>query len=245
MTWTKNEIIVMPLALIITIFLAIFICKITKNKDEKIKFIPLQIISITMVVLEIIKQILSFENGKYKTWSTPLHFCSMFMFIFVLASFSKGTLKKFGLALSNAFSAIFFALFYVSPSGIIGNACDNIFANFFTFHTFIYHHLIILFFLIMIISKLYIPQIKDFSYVSIGLTTYIAIALPMAHILNVNFCTILYSNIPIMENIRLSLGQIPYTLILSCLGYFGLNAIVGISLIVKKWAEHKYQLQII
>ncbi len=245
MIWTKNELIVMPIALVITVLLAIGICTLTKNKNEKIKYIPLQAISIIMLVLEVIKQILSFENGVYSTWSIPLHFCSMFMFIFTLASFTKGKIKDFALAVSNASSALFLALFYISPSGIIGSACDNIFANFFSFHTFFYHHLIILFLLVMVISKLYIPKVKDLSYVSIGLSTYIALALPLAHVLNVNFCNILYSNIPIMENIRLSFGQLPYTIFFILLGYIALNSIVLLALLTKKQIQTRKEFKII
>ena len=48
-----------------------------KNKREEIRLIPIHIITITLVVLEIIKQILAIQQG-YTTDKLPFYFCSFF-----------------------------------------------------------------------------------------------------------------------------------------------------------------------
>ena len=60
-----------------------------------------------------------------------------------------------------------------------------------------------------------------YIHVIIGLTCYLIVAVPTAHLLEVNFCNILTSNIPLMENIRVQFGQVIYTIVLYLVGIIG------------------------
>ena len=230
--WTEPEKTVLPWALIFIVIVSIVVCVLTAKKDNKIKRIPLMIISVIILGLEITKQIINIING-YSLWSIPLHFCSLFLYLFPLASFFSDKLGNFGKTMSFVCGTLFLVLFYFNPSSIIGNSCANVFASFSSFHTFIYHHFIILFLLILLGSKLYLPSKYDFLHVFIGITLYALIAVPLAHILNVNFCSLLTNVIPFMEELRLATGQVVYTTVMYLVGVGGGFVAVGIANLIK------------
>lgn len=229
--WTKADLIVLPIALVLIVLLSILICFLTRNKSKLVKQIPLMTISVALLILEIVKQAIYIQRG-YDLWAIPLHFCSLFLYFFPLASFFFGKVGDFGKTMSFVCGALFLALFYINPDSVIGNACANIFSSFLTFHTFIYHHFIILFFLIMLISKLYQPSKLDFLFAFLGVTLYAVFAIPVAHVLDVNFCSILTSVIPFMEELRLTAGQVFYTIILYLFGVCGGLFAVGLANLV-------------
>ena len=148
-SWSSSQIVVLPLVLIIVIALAVIISYLTRNKSELIKRIPLIVIASVMLILEVVKQIYNMVIG-YNLWTLPFHFCSLFLYFYPLASFFKGKTAEFGKTMSYVCGTLFLLLFYIDPTSIIGNSCDEIFATFSSFHTFTYHHLIILFYLQMV-----------------------------------------------------------------------------------------------
>lgn len=230
-SWSSSQIVVLPFALIVVIALSVIISYLTHGKSELVRKIPLILVASVMLILEVIKQIYNIVIG-YDLWTLPFHFCSMFLYFCPLASFFTGRAADFGRTVAFVCGTLFLLLFYINPTSIIGVACDNIFASFSTFHTFIYHHLIILFYLIMLISKLYQPTKWSFLYGALGIAIYGVVAIPLAHITNVNFCSLLYNSVPILENIRLSFGQVVYTFVMVILGFSGAELSVGASYLV-------------
>ena len=148
----------LPIMLVIIIVVCLCLGLILKNKPEKIKRIPLIIIAIILLILEVVKQLYNAFNGSYSTWIIPLHFCSMFVFLIPLAEFFNGKIRDMSQALAFTCSFMFVALFYFQPSGVLGNATSNVFGSFNSFHTFVYHHLIILYFGLTISLNLYKPK---------------------------------------------------------------------------------------
>lgn len=209
LNYTKAELIVLPVALIVIVAITVGLYFLLKNKSENIRRIPLIVIAATILVLEVVKQIINICEG-YSLWAIPLHFCSLFLFFFAFASFFKGKFAEFGKTMSFVCGTLFLLLFYINPTSIIGDSCKNIFASFSSFHTFIYHHFIILFYFIMLSLGLYQPTKMSLLHPIIGICGYAAIAIPMAYALNVNFCNILTSNIPFMETFRVACGQVAY-----------------------------------
>ena len=67
----------------------------------------------------------------------------------------------------------------------------------------------------------------------IGITLYALIAVPLAHILNVNFCSLLTNVIPFMEELRLATGQVVYTIVMYLVGVGGGFVAVGIANLIK------------
>lgn len=219
--WTKDEALIVPIGLVIIIFLSVIINFCLRNKSEKIKRIPLLIITIIVLILEIIKQVYSLIKG-YDLWKLPLHFCSIFLFVFSFASFGKGPLRKIGdvISLSGGFAVLI--AFLISPRNIIGNACENVFANFDQFHTFTYHFLVFFYFFILISSNLVKAKFSDIKYIITTVLGYAIIAIVAGYSLNINYCSVLQNNYSFLESIRLSCGPRIYLL---CLIVFGIVAL--------------------
>ena len=220
--WSKAEATVLPIALLITLVLALAVTFLTRKKSETLKKIPLMIIITAMIGMEIAKQIYYVKAG-YDTWAIPLHFCSLFMYVYFGCAFFKGKIGNVFKCLSLCMSLLFIVIFYCYPSSVIGESTSNIFKDFLSAHTFIYHHLIFLFFFILLFSNIYKKSKFDYLYACIAIIVYAAVAVPIAHTLDTNFCFILYNEIPILESIRQSYGQIFYTIILMLLGIIGLE----------------------
>lgn len=238
MIWTKNEYIVLPITFLIIVILSLLILFFLKNKSEKIKLIPLKIITITMLVLECIKQVKNIREG-YSLWTIPLHFCSLFLYFYPLAVFAKGKVQEFGKTMSLVSSLLMTVMFYLNPSSIIGDSSSNIFASFANIHTFIYHHLVILFLLTSLLLNVYKYNKRNYLYTVIGFVLYAVIAIPAAHALQVNFCNILVSNIPFMETFRLNVGQLLYTIVLFMFGISSGLVVVLLQFLLSKLKRRK------
>ena len=221
MGWSKSDAIVLPLTLLAIVGATIFLWFLLYQKEDKLKKIPLIIITLTMLILEVIKQIKAIVEG-YDFWTIPLHFCSLFLYFFPIAVFAKGKFQEFGKAMSLVCSAWLFCLFYFNPDSIISTrTTDNVFSSFSTFHTFFYHHLAIAFLFISVALGFYKINYKSLIYVLIGFTLYMAVVVPVTHLTQTNFCNMLFSNIPFMENLRQSVGQIIYTIVMYLIGVAG------------------------
>lgn len=212
MNWTESQQQIFPIALLSILIIAITLGYLLKNKSDKIKNLPFLLITIVLIIFEIIKQIKSIYTG-YTFWSLPLHYCSMFLFWFSLASFTKGNLIKVGHGITFLTGIGFFIAFLLNPSPIIGSATDNLmlsFSNFGNLHTFYYHFAIILFLALQITLKTYKPLLKDFKLTVIPFAIWMVIATICANLLNTNYTNLLTSNITFMENLRISYGYIFY-----------------------------------
>lgn len=237
--WTKSELIVLPIALLIMVAISCFLGYLLQDKDEKIKNIPFQVIASVLLALEVIKQVLHLVNHTYTTWQIPLHFCSTFLIWLPLAAFAKGKTQRVGKIMSFCCGCLLLVSFYVSPRGIIGNSCSNLFEDFDTFHTFTYHHLVLLYLFLMFALHIYIPRKDDLKYYIVAYACYAITATIFGHLLNTNYCNILYSTIPILESVRLKAGQLVYTLLLAFLGLAGGLAFDYVYLVLCNKIERK------
>ncbi|MBE7073930.1 MAG: hypothetical protein E7379_02440 [Clostridiales bacterium] len=239
MAYSQDDVLVLSISAGIIVFLSVFAGIFMRNKSERIKQIPSLIITIILLALELAKQMLSIFEG-YNLWNIPLHFCSTYFIWFSLANFSKG---KFAQGMKSvAFVASFYlvAMFYFNPQSIIGNATSDLLGSFYNFHTFAFHHLVILYFCLNVALLNFNFKFIHVLYWCISMLTYYGIAVLCAHLFEVNFMNILYSNIPFMENLRLTIGQVGYTIILGSLT-IGVGAVIILfaSLINKKLKEKK------
>ncbi|MEG1752171.1 MAG: YwaF family protein [Clostridia bacterium] len=209
-----SEKIVLPIALAIVFAITILLYFVLRNKSDRIKNIPLTLIASVLIVMEIIKQAFTFSNIPYDLWNMPFHFCSMFMLWFAIAQFCTGRAKQFGQSMSFVFGVWLLILFYFDPQSVIGPSCNNVFADYGSFHTFFYHHFVFLFLFLMIALKTYVPQKKDYFNVLIGYSTFFVCDLFFANALNINYTNLLYSDIGFMEQFRVNSGQISYLLLM-------------------------------
>ena len=224
--WTKDEMIVLPIMLVSILIISALLGYLLRNKSEKVRNIPLIVIASVILVLEVIKQIRAGVTGEYTTWTIPLHFCSFFMVWYPLAQFTKGKLKQVGMACSFSTSAMMFLLFYFNPSSIIGDSSGAVFESFSNFHTFTFHHLVLLYLFCFIALRVYKPQKSDFLWGSLAFLGWAILALSMAYALNTNYTNILHSNIPFMETLRLNCGQVLYTIVMFTFGLGAFNLIL-------------------
>lgn len=235
--WSKSDAIVLPLTLFSIILITVLLWFFLHKKDSRYKKIPLYVITATMLLLELIKQIRAIING-YDNWTIPLHFCSLFLYFFPLAVFTKGKVQEFGKTMSFVCSIWLFILFYFNPGSIIGSSTtQNVFQSFSSIHTFFYHHLAILFLFVSVSLGYYNFTYKNIIYVVIGFVLYAIFGVTMAHLTNTNFCNLLESNIPFMETFRQNVGQVLYTIVMfligvvggcvACLSFIGVNKLVA------------------
>lgn len=237
--WSQSDLIVLPISLGVIIVISILLGVLFKNKSAQARSIPLMVIAATILVLEAIKQVKGIAEG-YGFWTFPLHFCSLFLYFFPLACFAKGKVQNFGKTMSFVCSTLLFVMFYFNPGTIIGaETTANIFESFSSFHTFIYHHLAILFLPLSLALRFYNFDKKCYLHVLIGFTLYAVIMIPCAYLMDTNFCNILESNIPFMESLRLQVGQVAYTIIMYLISIIGGVAIVSIPLLINKLFKSK------
>ena len=215
--WSAKEKIILPIMIVVLLIFAIGICLLTRNKSEKIKRLPLFIITIIILALEVAKQIYNLCIG-YDLWAIPLHFCSLFMFFYSFSNFGKGKLRRFGDIMTVCCTFLVIVLFYLNPSNIIGESCENVFANFSNFHTFTYEHLLFLYYFIFLGSNLIVAKFSDLIYIIIGISSYAVVAITFAFSLNVNFCSILHNSFAPLEAIRTACGNIVYLICLFAVG---------------------------
>lgn len=211
--WSTEDKVVLPLTLLGIIVVTLIVWWLLRNKNEKIKIIPLIIIASIMLVLELCKQIISIREG-YDLWHIPLHFCSLFIYWFPLMVFTReGRLKNFGTTMAFACSVSLLACFYCDPSAIIGgDTTANIFKSFFSFNTYTYHHLVFLFLFIGLALDMFKLDKTCFKHVITGITIYGIVAISFAYALDTNYCNLLVSQIDFVEKWRLQCGQVLYTI---------------------------------
>lgn len=226
LNWSDGAKISLPITLLVIIVITILLTALLKNKSQKLKNLPFMVIAGIMLVMEVIKQVLTFMESPYSLWNIPLHFCSLFMLWFSIAAFAKGKWKELGFTLSVVSAYLFLVTFYISPHTIIGYSTDNIFANFSAFHTYSYHHFIILFTFLAIALKQFKPNYRQIKPTVLVYTIYFIVAVTMAHLLDTNYVSLLHNSIAPLQHINETKGIVLYSLTMYVIGTGG--AVLGI-----------------
>jgi hypothetical protein len=118
----------------------------------------------------------------------------------------------------------------VSPRGVLADACEDVFADYFTAHSFFYHHLVILYMMLAVAFKRFQPKKTDAWVWIICFACYFAVAATCAYTFDKNYFNILDGEafLP-LEILRLAAGQVVYNGFLAfSLLFFG-SAILWIS----------------
>ena len=229
--YTAAESYLMSRLFVILLAITIVLWLLLRKRSEAVKSIPFIVITLALIVGEVIKQVKCYRYG-YTYWDLPLHFCSTYFIWFTMAEISVGKLRK---TMQNiAFISTFYGVIgmYVSPSGIFGaGACENMFIDYFTAHSIIFHHLVALYLMLSIALHRFHPKKSDAVVWVICFTVYFAVAFYCSYVLETNFFNIRNSeSIPILETFRLQVGQVVYNAclwVVLCLG--------GIVLWISAW----------
>ena len=224
MLWTRLHAITILPVFVVFIALAIFLAKLLNGKSNKVRYIPFQIITAILLVLEALKQYSSIRTGDYDLYFLPFHFCSLFLFVLPLHSFFKGKGKKTidTITFACCSSMTFFML--VMPSIIYSDgAIAKMSSEFISFHTVVFHNLVCLYFILAVAMRMFELNPKsDIKVILIFMCSFQTICAILANSMKVNYHNLLRCNLAPVETIRQSLvdslgfgGQLIYIVILS------------------------------
>lgn len=222
------EWIVMPTMLVLIVFAGFLMRYLFRNKSDKIRNIPLTIIAVVLIALEIAKQIYLIATDTWTTWAIPMHFCSWFLIWFALAQFTRGKFNQLARGCSIASCIVMTVSFYASPKNIVGEACSNYFNNFTSFHTLTFHMLVVAYGIWSIILNVYRAEKRHIWQAVALFAAEFLLIIASAYIFDTNFTNVLTSSIPLLEQFRLTCGQVPYLLVMFTFGVLLLPGIVAI-----------------
>lgn len=207
--WSSAHVKTLLPALAVMLILSIILRILLRKKDLKIRMIPVQIIAVLLLLLEVGKQAVSFSRG-YDLYHIPLHFCSLLLFTLPAMAFYKGKYADRVCAVGTATCGAVFWLTAIYPCLIYsaGNI-EGFFTNFLDAHTVIFHNLAMLAFMLILFLDLHTPETKgEHKTIVLFLTIFCAIAAIVSQLLETNYAGFYHCNVPIVEDIRLSLQPI-------------------------------------
>jgi len=215
MEYSDSEKFIMPLMFLIMTAITVLLWLALRNKSKGVQSIPFVVITLLLIAGEVGKQIACIKQG-YEYWDIPLHFCSTYFIWFSLAEFSFGKMRKTMQTIAFTATVYLVVGLYYSPGGIFGDSCDYLFEDYLHTHTVLFHHLVILYFMLSIAFKRFQPNKKD-AWVWMGcFAAYFTVAAICAYRLETNFFNILDSElIPPLETFRLWAGQVVYNVLLA------------------------------
>lgn len=209
--WSPEHVKTLPPAVAVMIVIAVILRITIGKKDLKIRMIPFQIVATILFVLEIGKQVFSFRGG-YDLYHLPFHFCSLFIFMMPLMAFYKGKHKTAVTAITSSICMATTFLTLVYPCLIYGAGdITNFFGSYFSFHTVVFHNLVILGLILIVALDLHTPQPKEAKAIILFTVCFCVVSATMAQLLQTNFNNFYSCNIPPLETLRLSLqGTLGY-----------------------------------
>ena len=204
--WTREHAITLLPALGVMIVIALVLRHILSGKDDKVRMIPFHVISVIMVALEIFKQAESLRRG-YDLYHLPFHFCSLFVFVLPFMSLYRGKYAQTVRPIAASLCTSVFLMMIVYPNLIYSaRNIDTFFSDPFSFHTVLFHNLVVLAFLLfpaLDICKL--SKKKDRKALLIFTICFCVVSATMAQLLQTNYNNFYSCNIPPLEAIRLSM----------------------------------------
>ena len=201
--WTAEHAKTLLPALAVMILLGILLRLALGKKSRKVRMIPIQILTVVLLLLEVGKQTISLSRG-YDLYHLPFHFCSLFIFVMPVMAFYKGKHAQKVQAITAAICTSVFMLMMIYPS-LIYSAWDiaHFFEEYMAMHTVVFHNIVVLLFILLLSLDLYIPQRKSEQKALIGFTlVFCVISASMAHLLSTNYNNFYQCNVPILETLR-------------------------------------------
>lgn len=132
----------------------------TIRKPAEKPYRLIRIVSVLVLVLEVIKTMWGLSAGRYDEWYEylPIWFCSLFIPFSLLAGFGKGKVRELALRFMYYGGLIGGCTYLVFPTTSIGRYP---FWHFITFHSMLYHTLMIFMSVYVVRNKLLEPSKKD------------------------------------------------------------------------------------
>ena len=207
--WTLTHLYqILPTFLVFAV-LSFVAAKTLGRLDKKYRYIPLQVIAVSLLVLEVMKQINAARDGSYDLYALPFHYCSLFLYFLPIHAFYHGKHSHITDAISFGCLASMTLEMIIMPAVIYSDGnIKNFFGSFGDFHTVAFHNLVVLYLMLTVALRLYEFRTRhDMKVMSIGLGIYVAIATIMSYTLKVNFHNLYKCNIDFIENVRLAIVE--------------------------------------
>ncbi len=204
--WTLTHLYqILPTFLIFTV-IAIIAAKTLGKCERSVRYIPLKIITVIILLLEIAKQINAARGGGYDLYALPFHYCSLFLYLLPFHSFYHGKYSHFTDAAAFGCLASLTVDMLLMPAVIYSeNNVLNYFSAFGDFHTVTFHNLVVLYFILTLALKLYeLKTAHDLKVMAGFLAVYVTIAAILSYALKVNFHNLYQCNIPLLESVRIA-----------------------------------------
>ena len=187
--WTSTHFYQILPTFIILALIAILVAKTLKNVKTSLRYIPLKIIAVTLLVLEVLKQINAAKSGSYDLYALPFHYCSLFLYVLPFHAFYRGKYSHITDTAAFACLASLMLDMIIMPAIIYSDGnIINFFNTFGDFHTVAFHNLVVFYFMLTIALKLYRFNTKhDLKVMTVFLSVYVTVAAILSYSLKVNF----------------------------------------------------------
>lgn len=214
--WTLTHLYQIIPTFLVLAALSVIAAKTLGKCKRSLRYIPLQVIAVLLLVLEVAKQFNSIDaNGTYNLYSLPFHYCSLFLYLLPFHAFYHGKYSHvtdaatFGCLSSLMLDMLFMPAVIYSDGNI-----KNFFGTFSDFHTVTFHNLVVFYFMLTVALKLYeLRPRHDMKVMGVFLAVYVTVAAILSYSLKVNFHNLYECNIGFIENVRLT--------VVDALGVFG------------------------
>ena len=213
--WTLTHLYqILPTFLILAV-IAFIVAKALGKCKPQLRYIPLQIIAVVLLVLEVMKQINAAKGGSYDLYALPFHYCSLFLYVLPLHAFYRGKYSHVTDTMALVCLASLFLDMLLMPQVIYSaDSIKSFFDGFSSFHTVVFHNLVVFYFMLTVALKLYSINTKhDMKIMTVFLAIYVIIAATLSYSLKVNFHNLYKCNIPFIEDVRLA--------VVDAIGVFG------------------------
>ena len=246
MNYTEYDVKVLPPVFLALVIVAVLLGILLRKAPVKYRAIPTAVVAIVILFLEVIKQRWNIL-GEFDTFSLPFHYCSLFIVMFAFAELCGKRMSKIFRPIAMCMAFIVSVGMYLFPYAIIGNATEVFGQSFYRTHSFLYHHFVLFYLLLVIALRLAKPTFRDAIKVGVVGMVYMAAAIPLAYALETNYNNILENAVPFIDAFRQANGQVVYVVLLtvivsvgtflaSCL-YVGIEK--GVLLLLKKCKEKR------
>lgn len=165
--------------------LVILIFTVLKKKSQN-PYRLIRIVGVVTLVLEVVKTMWGLSAGRYNDWYEylPIWFCSLFIPFSLLAGFGKGKVRELALAFMYYGGLIGGCTYLVFPTTSIGRYP---FWHFITFHSMLYHTLMIFMSLYVVRNQLIKPSMKDMKGYVLTIIAACVLAYVVNHALGTNY----------------------------------------------------------
>lgn len=226
MGYTQTEFMTMFLALFAILVLGVIFRFTLRKAPLSKRQLPLTILGATILVLELMKQGYHLIVGDWRVWFLPLHFCSFFLLWYAVAIFTRGKVRQLMYFCSIVGGVMVSILLFVAPHMVIHEAAADVWATFDSFHTFFFHMGVVAYWVWLLMLNIYQPERQHIRQAIMIYTFFFFFIIAGAYIFHENFTNVLSSDLPWIENVRLTAGQFVYNMAL--LG-FGIGCIAFVA----------------